>query len=102
MGGKQHRCAATGAELPDEVSEALGRNRVKAARRLVQEKHGRGGDQGACQGKAKAHPRGVASEGAIGGLEQADLLEELLRSTSAVTPAQTVKGGEELEVVSPA
>ena len=78
LGGEQHR-GALGHQLPDDLPQVDPRPRVQAGGRLVQEQDRGPADQAGAQVQPAAHAPRVGLHGAVGGVGQAEALEQIGR-----------------------
>ena len=66
-------------ELADHVPQLVAAEQVQAGRGLVQEQHRRPGHERGGDVEAPAHPAGISAERPVGGLVEAEALEQLRR-----------------------
>jgi hypothetical protein len=95
--GEQQRRAVADevAEQAPQLDAAAG---VQARRRLVEEEHGRRRDEARGEVEAAAHAAGERLDEAIGGVGQAETLEELGGAGAHDRPRQVVEPADHLEV----
>ena len=88
-------------ELADQVPDVEAAARVKAGRRLVEEHHGRRDDHRRGEVEAAAHAAGVGARRAVGGVGEAEALEQLGRARSRRRAREPVQAPDHLEVLAP-
>ena len=64
------------AQFVQDLVEGLAQRRVEARGRLVQQQHAWPPEQGLGQAQPLPHPLGVGADPAIGGIDQADAVEQ--------------------------
>ena len=71
-------------DAPDLVPHRESTGRVEAGGGFVEEQHVRAVDECRCEIEAAFHPSQVALHPAVGGVQQIDQLEQLLRTLSGI------------------
>ena len=83
----------------DRVPEREPAARVEPRGRLVEEQHGRAGDQGGRQVEPAAHPAGVGPHEPAAGVREVELREQLPRAAARVAAAEVVEAADHLQVL---
>ena len=96
--GQQQRGAA-GDQRPDDIPHAQPRPRVEPGGRLVQEQHLRLADQAGRQVQAALHAAGVGLGRPVGGIGQAELVEQVGRPAARFRPGQVIEPPDDLQVL---
>jgi hypothetical protein len=97
LGGEQQRRAA-GHQRPDGVPHRQPGPRVQAGGRLVQEQHPGPADQAGGQVEPPLHAAGEVLGGPVGGVGQAELIQQLHRPLAGIRPAQVIQAADDLQV----
>ena len=98
LGRQQDRRAGVDQFL-DEAPDVVACTRIKPRRRLVEEQHGRTGDQARTDVKAPPHPAGVRPDQPVGGLGQGKALEHVLGAAAVLALLEVVPEPDELEIL---
>ena len=88
-------------EVPDDVPHAQAAARVQARRGLVEEEQAWAADERAGEVEASAHAARVGLDGAVGRVDQVELLEQLVGARARLRSRQLVEPAEEPEVLAP-
>ena len=88
-----------GGERLDRVPELDAAADVEAGGRLVEEEHRRAGDQRGSEVEAAAHPTRVGADEAVGGIGEAEALEQLVRAGARLRALHVVELADHLEVL---
>ena len=89
------------AQLADALPHRKAAARVEAGRRLIEEKHGWRRDQRRGEVETTAHAARVGLRGPVGGVGEAELLEQLLRARARICSRHAVEAADHLEVLAP-
>jgi hypothetical protein len=98
LGGEQDGGSGGNAVL-DHLPEAQPAAGVEAGRGLVEEDHGRAGDERGGQVQAAAHASGVGLDRSVGGVQQVEALEEVRGSRLRLALGQVVEASDHDEVL---
>src|SRR5690606_20969860 len=90
---------AVGHELLDDLPEVVAAGRVEPGGGLVEEQHRRPVDEGGGQVEPAAHPTGVGLGRAVGGLDQAEALQQLAGPPGDLPAGEVGQAPDEVEVL---
>ena len=91
--GRQQRGRAFGDEVLDHGPQAKAAARVQAGRGLVEEQHGRLGDERGGEVEPAAHAAGVGLGRTVGGIGQLEALEQLATACLGLGTVERRTGG---------